>query len=94
MAPKLPLFGKVFLLKHNPWLSGDLAEIVKAGLAKPKKEWILATPPPWMGNPDRLSDAQLAQVLRFSKVAREIKGKGTGKQRIAHIKDKASGPTG
>jgi hypothetical protein len=94
MAPKLPFFGTVFLLKHNPWFSGDLAQAVAEGLAKPKKEWILARPPPWMGDPSKLSDAQLAQVLRFSKVASEIKGKGTGKQRIANIKSKASGPTG
>ena len=94
MAPKLPFFGTVFLLKHNPWFSGDLAQAVAEGLAKPKKEWILARPPPWMGNPDKLSNAQLAQVLRFSKVASEIKGKGTGRRRLAHIKKNASGPTG
>ncbi len=91
---KVIIFGQVKLLKSNPWLSGALAEVVKAGLAKVKKEFIVASPPPWMGDPSKLSDAQIAQVLRFSQAASEIKGKGTIKQRIANIKSKASGPTG
>jgi hypothetical protein len=96
MAPILPLFGRIFLVKNNPWFSGTLAEWVAKGLAKPKKQFVLARPPPWMGNPDRLSNAQIAQVLRFTAIAsrEDLVGKGNGEKRIAEIKSKASGPTG
>jgi hypothetical protein len=94
MAPILPLFGRIFLVKNNPWFSGTLAEWVSKGLAKPKKQFVLARPPPWMGNPDRLSKAQLVQVLRFTEAATEIKGKGRGEERLVNIKNKASKPTG
>jgi len=88
------VFGQVKLLKRNPWFSGRLAEAVSAGLAKPKKDMVIASPPPWLGDPSKLSDAQLYQVLRFSAAATAIKGKGTLKQRLAHIKARASGATG
>jgi len=96
MAPILPLFGRIFLVKNNPWFSGTLAEWVAKGLAKPKKQFVLARPPPWMGDPSKLSEAQIAQVLRFTAIAsrEDLVGKGNGEKRIAEIKNKASKPTG
>jgi len=88
------IFGQIKLLKRNPWLSGRLAEAVAAGLAKPRKDLVIASPPPWLGDPGKLSDAQLYQVLRFTVAATAIKGKGTLKQRLAHIKAVTSGATG
>jgi len=93
MTTKIEIFGEVKLLKKNPWLSGKLLDAVKAGLAKVKKEFILADPPPWFGNPKELSKAQIYQVIRFSQAAHEIRGKGTLLQRLRNIKAKASGPT-
>ena len=94
MGTKIEIFGKIKVLKKNPWLSGKLLSAVKAGLAKIKKQWILADLPPWFGDPSKLSPAQIYQVIRFSKAAHEIRGKGTLLNRLRNIKAKASGPTG
>jgi len=90
---RIVIFGQIKLLKKNPWFSGKLAGAVAKGLAKPRKDVILATPPPWLGDPSKLSDAQLVQVMRFSAAAAETRGKDI-EQRLANIKAKASGPTG
>lgn len=92
MGTKITIFGNIKLLKRNPWLSGKLASIVKSGLARVKKEFILADPPPWFGDPSKLSEAQIYQVLRFSKVAHETRGQSMS-YRIKRIKTEASGPT-
>lgn len=90
---KVILFGKVKIVKKNPWLSGKLAQAVKMGLAKIKKEEVLADPPPWFGDPSKLSKAQVYQALRFSRVSHETKGMPID-QRLSRIKKEASGPTG
>ena len=92
MTTKITIFGEIKLVKSNPWLSGKLLSYVKRGLAKVKKQLILASPPPWMGDPEKLSDAQLYQVLRFSKVAHETAGQ-TMDVRIQRMKAEASGAT-
>jgi len=93
MATKIIVFGKPKVLKKNPWLSGKLASLVKKGLARVKKEYILADLPPWAEDPSRLSRAQIYQILRFSKVAHETRGMSI-EDRILRIKQEASGPTG
>jgi len=93
MATKVHVFGEVKIVKKNPWLSGKLRALVDAGLVKVKKERILASPPPWFGDPSKLSKAQVYQVIRFSSVAHRTKGMSI-KDRIITIKREASGPTG
>jgi len=93
MTTKVELFGTIKLVKKNPWYGGKLLSLTKAGLAKPKKSWILSDPPPWFGDPSKLSPAQLYQVMRFAEAAHEIRGKGTIKERIINIKAKAGGKT-
>jgi hypothetical protein len=91
---RIPLFGRVFLIKRNPFLSKTYEDVVADGTVEVKKEWVLARPPPWFGNPKRLSEAQLEQILRFAKVAMETKGmKGSARLRV--IKQTLKGkPTG
>jgi len=93
MATKVILFGKVKVIKRNPWFSGKLASLVKSGLAKVKKEFILADLPPWYEDPSKLSKAQVYQVIRFSQVAHRTRGQSM-RDRILAIKREASGPTG
>lgn len=90
---KIIIFGEVKLVKSNPWFSGKLASAVARGLASPKKKFILATPPPWYGDPSKLSDAQLTQVIRLSRVSTATAGMSIS-DRLARIKAEASGPTG
>lgn len=94
MATKIIYFGHVKVLKKNPWYSGKLARLVKMGLAKPKKDvYIPADPPPWTGDPSKLSKAQIKQALRLSAVSHKYKGKPI-EDRVRAIKSEASGPTG
>ena len=93
MATKLTIFGHLKVIRKNPWLSGKLASAVKMGLAKPKKELVLADLPPWFEDPSKLSDAQLYQVAKFSAVSHETAGMPIS-DRLKVIKKKASGPTG
>jgi hypothetical protein len=71
---RITLFGKVFLIKRNPFLSKTYESVIADGTVEVTKEWILSRPAPWFGNPSKLSEAQLEQVLRFAKVAMETRG--------------------
>jgi hypothetical protein len=44
------IFGKVVLIKKNPWTNPKLAEILRSIGKEPKKTEILATPVPWTGD--------------------------------------------
>lgn len=57
------------------------------------KPYTLAIPPPWFRKPEMLSNAQLTQVVRFSKAAHESAGKKLA-ERMEYIRRTASGPTG
>jgi len=74
------IFGKTFIIR-----------LLRA--KRFKKEYTIATPPPWYKNPDRLSRGQVAQIIRFSQVAHETAGM-TLDQRMPIIKARASGATG
>jgi len=89
------LFGRVFLIKRNPFLSETYESVVADGTVKVKKEWILSRPPPWLGNPEKLSPAQLEQILRFARIAMETRGR-KAPERLKIIKQtlKNLGPTG
>ncbi|MEM4847174.1 MAG: hypothetical protein QW794_05395 [Thermosphaera sp.] len=78
--PSITIFGKEFIIKQ---------------LRAPrfKKQFTLATPPPWYRNPGALSEGQVAQILRLSAVAVKSRGKSL-KELMAEVKAKASGPTG
>ncbi|MEM1724521.1 MAG: hypothetical protein QXW71_01915 [Thermoplasmata archaeon] len=78
--PVINLFGQRFLIKQ---------------LTAPrfKKTYTLATPPPWFRDPDKLSKAQVQQVLRFSAIAHKTTGKRLA-ERMDIIRAQASGPTG
>lgn len=77
MAPKISIFGKIFLVKSNAWanMSGKFGAIVREGLARPKpKLVILATPPPWFFDKNALSPAQREINERFANIARRTAG--------------------
>ncbi len=93
MAKTAMIFGNIYILKKNPWLSGKFKKLVEKGLAKPKKDYILSKPVPWFFDVSALSKAQVAQIIRFSKVAHETRGQDI-ETRITRIKAEASGPTG
>ncbi|MEM1830783.1 MAG: hypothetical protein QXJ97_04535 [Desulfurococcaceae archaeon] len=78
--PSITIFGKEFIIKQ---------------LRAPrfKKQFTLATPPPWYRNPGALSEGQVAQIMRLSAVAVRSRGKRL-KELMAEVKAKASGPTG
>jgi hypothetical protein len=92
---RITLFGHVYLIKRNPFLSDTYASVVADGTVKVKKEWILSRPAPWFGNPGKLSVAQLEQILRFARVAMETRGM-KAPDRLKTIKQtlKQMGPTG
>lgn len=92
MVAKISIFGKVFLVKQSGWanLSGKFGAIVREGLATPKKSVILATPPPWYGNPNALSPAQRAVNAEFARIARATAGQPL-RERIAQIKSQMKG---
>ncbi len=87
------IFGNVYILKRNPWLSGKFRILVDKGLAKPKKLFTLSRPVPWFFDVSKLSAAQVSQIIRFSRVSNETRGKSI-EERIERIKKEASGPTG
>jgi hypothetical protein len=93
MTRSVSIFGKVFILKQNPWHSGKLKRLAEQGLVKVKKDLVLATPPPWFGDPSKLSEAQIYQALRFSSVSRRYRGRPL-EERITMIRNEAGGPTG
>lgn len=93
MATKIKLFGNIKVLRKNPWFSGKLYEAVKRGLAKIKKDLVIADLPPWYFDKNSLSDAQIEQIIRFSRVAHRTAGQKMV-DRIVEIKREASGPTG
>lgn len=87
------IMGEGYILKRNPWLSGKLATAVAKKLASTTKTFIVSRPPPWVYNKEALSNAQLAQILRFSSVSKATAGRSI-EERLKEIKEKASGPTG
>lgn len=84
MVAKISIFGKIFLIKTSGWsnMSGKLGEIVREGLARPKKMIVLATPPPWFNNKEALSPAQRAVNQEFANIQRQYAGMPL-KERIA-----------
>ncbi|MEM4619762.1 MAG: hypothetical protein QW607_06060 [Desulfurococcaceae archaeon] len=78
--PVINLFGQRFLIKQLT-------------ASRFKKPYTLATPPPWFRDPDKLSKAQVQQVLRFSAIAHKTAGKRLA-ERMDIIRAQASGPTG
>ena len=92
MVTKISVFGNIKLVKQSGWanLSGKFGTIVRAGLAKPKKQLILASPPPWFFDKNKLSDAQRAVNNAFRNVAMRTKGMPL-KDRIAEIKRELAG---
>jgi len=87
------MYGTATVWARNPWFSGKLATAVKLGLAKPKKDIVFKTPPPWYFNKEALSPAQRRQIERFTAVARATAGMDVV-TRLREIKARASGPTG
>jgi len=91
MPRHIPLFGKTFIVKKNPWRHPKLYKLFEKGLLKKEPDpWILATPPPWFFDKKALSTAQLEQILKFSRVAHATKGKSL-EDRITTIKKEAIG---
>ena len=94
MVTKVIVFGELKLVKSNPWLSEkpETRSLVESGLVRVKKKFILASPPPWFGDPSKLSPAQIAQVIRFTDAARRHgEQKEPRRTRIERIKAQASG---
>jgi hypothetical protein len=91
MPRHIPLFGKTFIVKRNPWRHPKLYKLFEKGLLKKEPDpWILATPPPWFYDKKALSTAQLQQILKFSKVAHATR-KLSLEERITQIKKEAGG---
>lgn len=92
MATKISVFGNIKLVKQSGWanMSGRLGEIVRAGLAKPKKQFVLAQPPPWFFDKNALSPNQRAVNDAFREVATRTRGMPL-KDRIAEIKRTLAG---
>jgi hypothetical protein len=92
MVTKISVFGNVKLVKQSGWanLSGKFGTIVREGLAKPKKPLILASPPPWYFDKEKLSQAQRAVNDAFREIAMRTKGMPL-KDRIAEIKKGLAG---
>jgi len=78
-------YGQPLLIKRNPWLSGKFQSYVRKGLAKVKKPFILANPPPWYDNPTALSPNQLQAVRAFTALNIAMRGK-TMEERILAMK--------
>jgi len=86
-------YGTVWSFARNPWFSGKLASLVRKGLAKPKKDIVMKTPAPWYFDKSALSEAQRAQIERFTRLMRGTAGMSL-EERILILKRQASGPTG
>lgn len=67
----LVIFGNIFILKKNPWMSRRLrTALASIGKAPKKAEYILASPPPWFGkNYTAMSSAQIERLRLFSEVS-------------------------
>jgi hypothetical protein len=71
----IPIFGKIVIVKKNPWYHPRLRSILaKIGKIPKKPEYILAQPPPWFGDPAKLSREQYERCKLFSQVASETAG--------------------
>jgi len=92
MVTKVSVFGNIKLVKQNGWanLSGKFGTIVRAGLAKPKKQFVLAQPPPWFFDKNALSPNQRAVNDAFRNIAIRTRGMPL-KDRIAEIKRELAG---
>ena len=92
MVTKISIFGNIRLVKQSGWanLSGKFGEIVRAGLAKPKKQFVLAQPPPWFFDKNALSPNQRAVNDAFKAVAMRTRGMPL-KNRIVEIKRELAG---
>jgi len=86
------IFGRPFLLKKNPWTSGTLARKASEYKFRVKKDIILATPPPWFFDVSKLSDGQMAQVMKLSAIAKSLAGKKMSPADIAmKVKEQTKG---
>ncbi len=94
MAKTVMIFGNIYILKKNPWFTRKFRALVEKGLAKPKKDYILSKPVPWFFDVSTLSQAQVAQIMRFTRAAmrRDPAVKEDMETRITRIKAQASGP--
>ena len=92
MVTKISIFGNIKLVKQSGWanMSGKFGEIVREGLAKPKRQLVLAQPPPWFFDKNKLSEKQKAVNDAFREVAMRTKGMPL-KDRIAEIKRALAG---
>lgn len=78
--PTVNIFGREYVIK-----------LLRA--PRFKKPYTVSAPPPWYKNPGALSKGQVSQILRFSQVATQTRGRKL-KDRMEEIKARASGPTG
>jgi hypothetical protein len=75
-ARVINFFGKIVIVKKNPWYSERLLNLLTRLGKKPKKpETILATPPPWFMNPSAMPQPVYERAKRFSEVASKTAGK-------------------
>jgi len=92
------LFGALidaglYTVAKNPWLSGDLADVVKAGLVRPKntnKPYIVRKTPPWAKARQYMSGASVEQLQRWRLMA-EVSSATAGAKiadRIAFIRQR------
>lgn len=91
MVTKISILGEHKLVKTNPWTNphSKFNKIVNEGLARPKKNWVLASPPPWYFDRRRLSPAQQRVNAEFKSVAT---GKGIPlADRIRRIRETLAG---
>jgi hypothetical protein len=64
------LFGELVLIKKNPWYHPRLLKALMSIGKRPKKpEYILASPPPWLMNPQAMPPEVYERARLFSEVA-------------------------
>jgi hypothetical protein len=69
------LFGEIVIIKKNPWHHPRLVKALASIGKRPKKpEYILASPPPWFGNPQAMPKGVYERAKLFSEVASETRG--------------------
>jgi hypothetical protein len=70
------VFGKILILKKNPWYSERLLNLLASLGKKPKKpDTIIATPPPWFMNPSAMPQGVYERAKKFSEVSSATAGK-------------------
>jgi len=75
-ARVINVFGKILIMKKNPWYSERLLNLLASLGKKPKKpETIIATPPPWFMNPSAMPAGVYERAKKFSEVSSATAGK-------------------